>query len=205
MVLCILINSVRLTNSACNCLFTALQVSSSTTLFNAETLVKNQIFLSLGKPIQIPIFFLQSILLPLPLVKNKNTHNATQIFRQVLASILLIVVLLSSCSTKRGVKVLFDMPVKMEQVGAINQYISSVNHNASECVKCADLQILTADAYDHSLLKNLSSALFISVVFSLLFLPFFRPEEEHHYKLPKLGGSIPKYLLFSKLIFYDIR
>ncbi|MEO8773661.1 MAG: hypothetical protein ABI371_04960 [Gelidibacter sp.] len=156
-------------------------------------------------PKPIPIFFSQSIPLSLPVVKNKETHNATQIFRQVLAAALLIVVLLSSCSTKRGVKVLFDMPIKMEQVGALGHYISSVDHSETACVKCADLQVITADAYDHSLLKNLSSALFISVVFSLLLVPFFRPEEEHHYKLPTLGRSIPKYLLFSKLIFYDIR
>lgn len=100
---------------------------------------------------------------------------------------------------------LFDMPIKMEVVGTSEHYISSVDHSATECVKCADLQVITADAYDHSLLKNLSLAIFISVVFSFLLLPFFRPEEEHNYKLPTLGGSVPKYLLFSKLLFYDIR
>ncbi len=138
-------------------------------------------------------------------MKNKKAYNAHQIFRQVLASALLIVVLLSSCSTKRGVKVLFDMPMKMEQVGAFGHYISSADHNVTECVESADLQILTADSYDHSILKNLSSALFISLVFALLLLPFFRPDEDHHYKLPTLGRSIPKYLLYSKLLFYDIR
>ncbi len=141
----------------------------------------------------------------MPVVKNKETHSVTQIFRQVLASALLVLVLLSSCSVKRGAKVLFDLPMKMEQVGAFGHYVSSVDHGETASVKCADLQVITADSYDHSLLKNLSSALFISVVFSLLFLPFFRPEEEHNYKLPTLGGSIPKYLLFSKLLFYDIR
>ena len=100
---------------------------------------------------------------------------------------------------------LFDMPIKMEQVGALDHYISSADNGATTCVKSADLQIIAADSYDHSLLKNLSSAIFISIVFSLLLLPFFKAEEEHHYKLPKLGRSIPKYLLFSKLLFYDIR
>ena len=138
-------------------------------------------------------------------MKNKKLHNATPIFRQVLASALLIVVLLSSCSVKRGVKVLFDMPIKMEQVGVLGHSISSVDHSEANCLTCADLHVLTADSFDHSLLKNLSSAIFISLVFSLLLLLFFRPEEEHHYKLPIPGRSIPKYLLFSKLLFYDIK
>ena len=150
-------------------------------------------------------FFNQSILLSLPVVKNKEAHNATHIFRQVLASVLLIVVLLSSCSTKRGVKVLFDMPFKMEQTGPLAHSISSTDHSGTACVKCTDLKVIAANSFDHSLLKNLSPAILISIVFSLLFLPFFRPEEEPNYQLPKLGRSIPKYLLFSKLLFYDIR
>lgn len=150
-------------------------------------------------------FFIRSILLSLPIVKNKKAHTTTQILRQVLASALLIVVLLSSCSVKRGVKVLFDMPIKMEQVGTLGNFVSSTDQGGTACIKCADLQVITADSYDHSLLKNLSTAILFSVVFSLLVLPFFRPDENHNYELPTLGGNIPKYLLFSTLLFYDIR
>lgn len=138
-------------------------------------------------------------------MKNKNAHKGTLIYRQFLAVALLLVVLLSSCSLKRGVKVLFDIPVKTEQVGSFGHHILPLGHGETACLKCADLQVITADSYDHSLLKDFSSAIFISVVFSLLLLPFFRPEEQHNYKLPTLGRSIPKYLLFSKLIFYDLR
>lgn len=150
-------------------------------------------------------FFLQSNLLSLAVVKNKKSHSAPQIFRKVLASALLIMVLLSSCSIKRGIKVLFDIPVNTVQVGNFATQVSSVSQNQTACLKCADFQILTIDSFDLSLLKNLSPAIFISIVFSLLLLPFFRPEEEHNYILPTLGGRLPKYLLFSKLLFYDIR
>lgn len=153
----------------------------------------------------VPIFFSNSILLLLPVVKNKEAHNVTQIFRQVLASALLIVVLLSSCSMKRGFKVLFDMPIKMEQAGRLGHYISSAEQDKTAFLKCADLQVFTANSYDYSLFKNLFPSIFISVVFSLLLLPFFRPAKKHNYNLPPLGLIIPKYLLFSKLLFYDIR
>lgn len=138
-------------------------------------------------------------------MKNKETYNVTQFFRQFMAIALLVVVLLSSCSIKRGIKVLFDIPVNTVQLGNFATQISSGNNGKIACLKCADHQILTTDSFDHSLIKNLSSAIFFSVVFSLLLLPFFRPEEEANYKLPILGRCIPKYLLFSKLLFYDIR
>ncbi|WP_150452350.1 hypothetical protein [Arenibacter lacus] len=138
-------------------------------------------------------------------MKNKEAHNVTQIFRQVLASALLLVVLLSSCSLKRGVKVLFDIPIKMEQAGRSGQYISSVENGKTTFIECTDFQVFTAKTYDQSLLKDLSQSIFISVVFSLFLLPFFRLKEEHIYNLPPQGRSIPKYLLFSKLLFYDIR
>ena len=152
-----------------------------------------------------PIFFSQSILLSLPLVKNTKAHNGNLMFRQFLATALLLAVLLSSCSLKRGVKVLFDIPVKTEQAGTFGHYISSVDHGEMACLKCEDLQVLTADSFDHSLIKNLTSAVFLTVIFSLLLLPFFRPKGKHNFKTPSLGRSIPKYLLFSKLLFYDLR
>ncbi|HUH28029.1 hypothetical protein [Gelidibacter sp.] len=150
-------------------------------------------------------FFPQSILLSLPVVKNKKLNSTTQIFRKVLASALLIMMLFSSCSIKRGIKALFDIPHNTVQVGNFATQMSSMGQGQTACLKCADFQILTADSFDHSLIKKLSPAIFISLIFSLLLLPFVRPEEEHNYKLPILGSSIPKYLLFGKLLFYDIR
>ncbi|WP_182206311.1 hypothetical protein [Gelidibacter maritimus] len=126
-------------------------------------------------------------------------------FRQFLSTALLLVVLLSSCSLKRGVKVLFDIPVKTVQTGTYGHHISALGHGETACLKCKDLQVLTADSFDHSLIKNLNSAIFISVIFSLLLLAFFRPEGNHNFKTPTLGLNIPKYLLFSKLLFYDLR
>ncbi len=134
-----------------------------------------------------------------------KTHNSNLIFRQSMAIVLLLVVLMSSCSLKRGIKVLFDIPLNTVQIGNFGTQVSSVAQGQTACLKCADLQILTTDSFDHSLLKNLSSAIFLTVIFSLLLLPFFRPEDKHIHKIPLLGGSIPKYLLFSKLLFYDIR
>ena len=144
-------------------------------------------------------------MLSLPVVKNKDTHKGTLIYRQLMATALLLAVLLSSCSLKRGVKVLFDIPVKTEQAGTFGHYNSSVGYGEITCLHVEDLQLLTADSFNHSLLKNLTSAIFITAVFSLLGLPFFRPEEKDNFKTPTLGGSIPKYLLFSKLLFYDLR
>lgn len=97
------------------------------------------------------------------------------------------------------------MPMKMEQSGTFGHHLSSVNQGETACLKCADFHVLTADSFDQSLIKNLTPAQLISLVFSLLLLPVFRPEEKPNYKLPTLGRSIPKYLLFSKLLFYDIR
>lgn len=145
------------------------------------------------------------IFIYLQLVKKTTAHNSHLIFRQVLATALLFLVLLSSCSVKRGIKVLFDIPVNTVQVGNSGTQISSVDNGRTACLKCADLQVLTADTFDHSLLKNLSPAILLSLVFSLLLLPVVRPEQKHIYKTPFLGGSIPKYLLFSKLLFYDLR
>lgn len=138
-------------------------------------------------------------------MKKIKTHKNDLIFKQILATALLLLVLLSSCSLKRGVKVLFDIPVKTERTGALGHHIHSLNHGETACFKCSDLQVVTADSFDHSLIKNISSAIFISVIFSLLMMPFFKQEETHHFKIPTLGLSIPKYLLFSKLLFYDIR
>ncbi|QAA81787.1 hypothetical protein EI546_08665 [Aequorivita sp. H23M31] len=138
-------------------------------------------------------------------MKKISAHNNNPFFRKLLATSLLLLVLLSSCSLKRGIKVLFDIPVNTVQVGNFGTQISSVSHAETACMKCADLQVLTSDSFDQSIIKNLSSAVLLTVVFSLLLLPFFRPEDKHIYKTPSFGKSIPKYLLFSKLLFYDLR
>lgn len=138
-------------------------------------------------------------------MKNKKAYNGNLMFRQFLATALLLAVLFSSCSIKRGVKVLFDIPVKTEQTGTFGHFISPLDQAETACLKCADYQVLTSDAFDHSMLKNLSSAILLTVVFSLLLLPLFRSEETHNFKTPVLGRNIPKYLLFSKLLFYDLR
>lgn len=151
------------------------------------------------------IFFSRSFRLSLPVVKNKKAHNGNLMFRQFLAMALLLVVLFSSCSLKRGIKVLFDIPVKMEQTGTFGHFISPLGQAGTACLKCTDFQVLTSDAFDHSMIKNLSSAILLTIVFSLLLLPLFRSEETHNFKTPRLGRSIPKYLLFNKLLFYDLR
>ena len=138
-------------------------------------------------------------------MKNKNAHNANLMFKQFLAMALLLVVLFSSCAIKRGVKVLFDLPVKTEQTGTFGHFISPLGQAETACLKCKDIQVLTSDSFDQSIIKNLSPAILLTLVFSLLLVPFFKPEETHHFRTPVLGHNIPKYLLFNKLLFYDIR
>lgn len=165
-------------------------------LFVKETFFKRSSF---------PIFFPHRFPLYLPLVKKTIKHNHSLFLKQFLATALLLMILLFSCSLKRGFKVLFDIPVNTVQVGNFGTPVASTTQNQMSCLKCADFQVLTSDGFDQSIIQNLSSAVLLTVVFSLFLLPFFRSDDNPIHKQPLLGKAIPKYLLFSRLIFYDLR
>lgn len=143
--------------------------------------------------------------LSLSLVKKNIHHNVSKLLSQFLVTLMLGIVLLTSCSIKRGVKVLFDIPIKTERVTTAGHYLSLMDQSRQSCLKCADFQVLASGVFDHSLIKAGAVAILVSAVFVLFILPLFQAVEKLDYGVPTIGGPLPKYLLFSKLIFYDIR
>lgn len=74
------------------------------------------------------------------------------------------------------------------------------------CTKCADVQILIEDVFQSSVLSKISSAVLLTAVFTLLFgSVLFDQKVKPIHQPPKLLGGIPKYLLYRKLLIYDLR
>lgn len=131
--------------------------------------------------------------------KNIGRFNARQLFTVVFTVFLLF----SSCSTKRGIKTLLDIPVSTTKTvhHTENNKLGSLTSN---CLSCEDLQVLTVDSIDISSLKNLSAAILITNVFWSFSLDSLQEEvTEYAYSPPNSLGDVPIYLLFKKLILYN--
>lgn len=130
---------------------------------------------------------------------NIEKFNARKLFSVVFA----IFLLFSSCSTKRGIKSLLDIPISDTElalkVGG-NKFASLSNN----CLSCDDLQVLTIEIEDTSLFKNLSPATIQNAVYTgFLYSAFFEKPTEHTYSPPSILGEVPIYILFKKLILHN--
>lgn len=131
--------------------------------------------------------------------KNKGKFNTRQLFTVVLTLFLL----LSSCSTKRGIKTLLDIPVSTTKAvhHTENDKLANLSNN---CLSCDDLQVLTVDSSDTSLLKNLSPATLLTAVYTgFLYSTFIEEPTEYSYSPPNILGEVPIYILFKKLILHN--
>lgn len=132
-------------------------------------------------------------------MQNNGRFSARQLFTVVFTLFLL----LSSCSTKRGIKTLLDIPVSTTKTvhDTENNKLASLSNN---CLSCDDLQVLTVDSSDTSLLKNLSPATLLTAVYTgFLFNTFIEEPTEHSYSPPSILGEVPIYILFKKLILHN--
>ena len=130
---------------------------------------------------------------------NKRVFYARQLFA-VLFSIFL---LFSSCSTKRGIRTLLDLPVSTTKTvfHLENDKLVSNNNN---CLSCKDLQVLTVDNSDTSLSNILSPAILLDKVYLSFLIQNFKEEPTaYYYGPPKIIGDVPIYILFKKLILYN--
>lgn len=144
-------------------------------------------------------------MLSLPLVKKIEAHTVKDFLKRFLALSLLVLVLLSSCSIQRGLKTFFNFPVETTQT-AKGAKIATANFGHVLCTKCSDLKIFGTDLSDASLLLKLSPAVILTALFTFLVGTFsFQNKGTRIFKIPLPFREIPKYLLFSKLLFYDLR
>src|SRR5699024_12603635 len=77
---------------------------------------------------------------------NNGRFNASQLFAVLFA----IFLIFSSCSTKRGIKSLLDLPVSTTKTVLHLENDKLVSNN-SNCLSCKDLQVLTVDNSETSL------------------------------------------------------
>lgn len=123
--------------------------------------------------------------------------------KQLFAVVFTLFLLLSSCSTKRGIKTLLNIPVSSTKVIDYkeNNKLTSLSNN---CLSCEDLQVLTVDFSDSSLLKSLYSAILQSAVYTgFLYNDFVDEPVRHTYSPPNILGEVPFYILFKKLILHS--
>lgn len=134
---------------------------------------------------------------------KKNSRNKTQnLLKQILAFSLVFFVLISTCSIQRGIKTVFGIPLEISQ-NAKGAKIATASYGSLNCVKCAEIQTLAAD---NSLSEIEAPEFQLAAIFTFFFLPpVFYKENKPVFNSPKLTGEIPKYLLFSRLLFYDLR
>src|SRR5690554_5224973 len=94
--------------------------------------------------------------------KNNERFNTRQFFTVVFTLFLL----LSSCSTKRGIKTLLDIPISTAETAKHkNNY--KLAKQSNNCLSCEDLQVVTVEFSDiSSLVKNLSSATIQEAVYT---------------------------------------
>lgn len=130
---------------------------------------------------------------------NNGRFNASQLFAVLFA----IFLIFSSCSTKRGIKSLLDLPVSTTKTVLHLENDKLVSNN-SNCLSCKDLQVLTVDNSDTSSLKILSPATLQDSVFLSFLEPNLNDEStEYTYGPPEIAGDVPIYILFKKLILYN--
>jgi len=132
----------------------------------------------------------------------KNKERNKSFYRQLFTIALIFYVLLSSCSTKRGIKSLLNIPINTTKTVQLanSGEIASLK---KDCLSCKDLHVTVADI-DYSIQKNLNSvAIFVTVY--QLFLHTIDVKETNIPipPSPKLHNAIPKYLLFQKLILHN--
>lgn|SRR5690606_1694423 len=144
-------------------------------------------------------------MLSLPIVKKIEAHTIKDFLKRFFALSLLVLVLLSSCSIQRGLKTFFNFPVETTQT-AKGAKIATANFGHVLCTKCSDLKVLGTDLSDQSLLLKLSPAVILTALFTFIFGAFsYHNKETRIFKIPLSLRKIPKYLLFSRLLFYDLR
>lgn len=135
---------------------------------------------------------------------KKSVHKNNNFLKQLFAFGLLFLFLASSCSIQRGLQSVFNFPVQTTQTAKGAKIApSTLNTN---CTKCADIQILIEDVVASSPLSKISSAVLLTAVFTLLFGPLlFDQKVRPPHQPPKRLGGIPIYLLYRKLLIYDLR
>lgn len=135
---------------------------------------------------------------------KKSVHKNNNFLKQLFASGLLFLFLASSCSIQRGLQSVFNFPVQTTQTAKGAKNAPSTMHTS--CTKCADIQILIEDVVASSPLSKISSAVLLTAVFTLLFGPLlFDQKVRPPHQPPKRLGGIPIYLLYRKLLIYDLR
>lgn len=142
-------------------------------------------------------------MLCLPFMTKKKVDKRVFQTRQLFAVVASIFLLFSSCTTKRGVRTLLDLPVSTTKTIFHLENDKLVSNN-SNCLSCKDLQVLTVDNTDTSLLNILSPATLQDKVYLSFLMQNFQEEPtKYTYGPPKIKGGVPIYILFKRLILYN--
>jgi|SRR5690554_3012640 len=135
---------------------------------------------------------------------KKSLHKNNNFLKQLFAFGLLFLFLASSCSIQRGLQSVFNFPAHTTQTAKGAKIAPSTWH--SSCTKCADIKIVVEDLFQSSPISKISSAVLLTAVFTLLFGPLLCDQKVRPPHRPsKLIGGIPIYLLYRRLLFYDLR
>lgn len=132
----------------------------------------------------------------------KENHTNKKFFMQLFTVALTFIVLFSSCSTKRGFKTLFNIPVNTTQTVKLTGEANFISTQKT-CLSCKDLQVITSDN-DFSVQKNLTAVALLTVVYKLFidYVDLFDKPTPIANTLDSLS-EIPKYILFKKLILHN--
>lgn len=84
--------------------------------------------------------------------------------------------------------------------------MASSSFSQSDCVNYSEAQLLYTDNAQSSSTGKVLSAVLLTAIFTLLFGSLIVQERGTPIlKTPNLSGEVPRYLLYSKLLFYDLR
>lgn len=136
-------------------------------------------------------------------MSQKKVNKEILIIRQWSIIALSLLVLFSSCTTKRGIKTLLEIPVSTTQPikDSKNNGLRSLH---SYCSSFEELQIPTASSGgtlspDNLVPHGIRSEAYSSIVKYL----FAEAKTKPNYYTPNIFGEVPKYILLQKLVLYN--
>lgn len=134
---------------------------------------------------------------------RRKANKETSFTRQWSLIALSLLILFSSCTTKRGIKTLLDIPV------STTQPIKDSKNNAlrnllSYCSDFEELKILTTSSGGNLLSDNLMPYGIRSEAYSFIVKHLFTEVKTiPNYYTPNIFGEVPKYILLQKLVLYN--
>lgn len=135
-------------------------------------------------------------------MKNSAQYLNRKFLKQFLALGVLFFVLISTCSIQRGLKTFFGFPIEVSKTTK-GAKIATASFSSVNCTKCGDMQMLTIDQPQT---QSMATAILLTAIFSFILTVFiFYKENNLILEIPVSTGELPKYLLFSRLLYYDLK